>query len=498
MTSNSAGDFTESKKLQGQALNERATPAYERVLGLFEQAPPDTPFDAAHVAVLMQLQRAAQNHYQKTLNEILESRDAEDRLSLAEIRGAQMLSRRIANAFAEAVQRLLLVPESPEAGSIPELALYSLRARAEEIKWQSFEQTRPLRSSWQHTNALMLALEALGLERQASPGDITPAEAFVQSLLLSTLNVGMLSAPQMELAHRWLVQSAHDVRVEPFFDPDAHWYQIDLAQAAGPLRVSPGAAVVDTTRFIVVSGLGSRLGHARAQLYAGKLAVSTTPNHIAALHFGAFLDLAERLWSLDWRRSSWRPAREPAHGERIEVVLGFDLVRAALGHEEDADAPPPPSVVWPLKDKSKNGLGAVLPNVLGAQIPLGALIGFRASEDYEWELGTVVRRIRSADKAEWAVGIKRLSDTPVAVMLRTHAEGLRIDADAVPDAPSIYAPIGTETGRIDGLIVSAATHGKTSEYLLPARGGAFRVRANRVIDRGDMWVRFGFEVLSKK
>jgi hypothetical protein len=498
MTSDSAADSTVSQRTPGQALNERATPAYERVLGLFEKAPPDTPFESAHVAVLMQLQKAARDHYLKTLNQILESRDAEDRLSLADIRGAQMLNRRIANAFAETVQRLVPVPDSPDAGSIPELALYSLRARAEEIKWQAFEQTRPPRSSWQHTNALMLALEALGVERQASPGEITPTDAFAHCLLLATLNVGMLSAPQVELAHRWLAQSARDVRLEPFFDPEAHWYQIDLAQAAGPLRVSPGATATATTRFVVVSGLGTRLGHARAQLYAGKLAVGATPNHIAALHFGAFLDLAERLWSLDWRRSSWRDDREPATGGRIEVVLGFDLARAALDNEADDDVPPPPTVNWLLRDKSKSGLGAVLPDVLGAQIPVGALIGFRGSADDEWELGTVVRRIKSADETEWAVGIKRLSDSPVALMLKAYAEGPSLEQEIAPGVASIYAPINAETGRVDGLIVSATAYGKSAEYFLPARGGAFRIRANRVIDRGDQWVRFGFEVLGKK
>lgn len=481
------------------AVDESSTPTFERVLGLFEKAPPDVPFEAAHLAVLAQLQKAAREHYVRILNTTLERAEGEHSLAPADIRGAQMLNRRIADAFAEAAQRLVPAPQlGGDETRIAELALASLRSRVEEVKWHAFEQSRPQRTSWQNTNALMLAVEALSLERQAVGGDITLMDAFAHCLLLATLNVGILTAPQVELAHRWLVQSAHDIRIEPFFDPEAHWYQIDLARPIGPVRVAPEAAVSETTRFLVVSALGARLAHARAQLYDGKLTVGAMPNHIAALHFGAFLDLAERLWSLDWRRSTWRPDRDIVDGETIEVVQGFDLVRAALDNEGENDAPPPPIATWTLHDKSNNGLGAIVPDALGTQIPLGVLIAFRRSDEHEWELGTVVRRIRGAEDRVWTVGIKRLSDAPVAVDLKAYSEGLQLESEVAPDTEAIYAPIDADTGRIDGLVIPSTAFGQCNDFYLPAGGGAFRVHANRIIDRGDLWVRVGFEVLGKR
>jgi len=481
-------------------VDETATPAFERILSAFEAEPAGKPFDPAHVLVLTKLQQASKNYYAKILNTMLDSADGAQGQPVTIMRGAQMLHRRMANAFGEAALRLVPRPQlTSEQVRIAELALCALRARSDEIKWHAFEQTTPPHTSWKNTNALLLAIESLGMERHKLAGDITCMDAFAQCLLLASLNVGILTAPQMELAHRWLNASARDMRVEPFFDAEAHWYQIDLASQNGPERVSPSSAVADTTRYLAVAPLGARLGQARAQLYAGQLSVGTTPSRIAALHFGAFLDLAERMWSPDWRRSSWRPEREKAQGESIEVVLGMERVLDALN--DDENAPTPVAATWPLRDRSSSGLGALLPRESGAQIPLGILLAYRTMGTMgtaDWKLGTVVRRIRGAEDDEWIVGIRQLSDSPVAVDLDPYSEDLQLATDETVASTAIYAPISADTGRIDGIIIPAERFGHASDYLLPAAKGSFQIRANRVIDRGEQWVRFGFEVLGKK
>jgi hypothetical protein len=132
-----------------------------------------------------------------------------------------------------------------------------------------------------------------------------------------------------------------------------------------------------------------------------------------------------------------------------------------------------------------------------AQAPLGTMIAFRWSEDDPWEIGNIVRRIRAAEDSVWVVGVRRLCDEPVAIELGADDEGLMLETESA-STDSIYAPINADTGRIDGLIVSPQALGARTDYLLPTRGSAFRIRANRVIDRGEDWVRFGFEVLGKK
>src|SRR5690606_3187943 len=146
------------------------------------------------------------------------------------------------------------------------------------------------------------------------------SDAFARALLLATLNVGILTPPQVALAQRWLETQARALRIEPFCDPEIHWYQIDLAGDNGPERASAGSMASAARRFIADAPLGAMLAHARSQLYAGKLSVGATPSRVMALHFGAFLDLAEKLWSQDFRRATWRAEREKAEGESIEVV----------------------------------------------------------------------------------------------------------------------------------------------------------------------------------
>ena len=476
-------------------MEQPAKPAFELILSGIENAPADQPFDPDQIKRLTDLYFATREHYSRIINGMLGAEIGAPGLPLPLLHGAQMLHRRLANAFGQAALRCALRPDAVEPREVAELALHSLHARTEEIKWHGFESTMPGSISWQNANALLLGLESLGAERQVLVDGGTCVDAFAQCILLATLNVGILSPPQVELAHRWLSVCGWGLQIEPFFDPETHWYQIDLEQSRGPERISPNSAISDATRFVAVAALGPLLAQARTKLYAGELDVPATPNRIVALHFGAFLDLAERLWSPDWRKATWRDPRTIAKGEQIEVVIGFDQVIAALGGNGEAGvADSTPRASWLLRDKCKNGLGALLPEDAGIRMRLGALIAFRASADDDWQIGSIVRRVRAADETLWLAGIKRISDSPVALALLSQAHG----PSPAPGPLAIYAPVSSGAGRIDSLLLDADEFARGGQYQLPTRGGAFRIRLDRVIDRGDRWVRVGFEVLGKQ
>ena len=477
-------------------MEQTAKPAFELILAGMESAPADRPFEQDQIKRLTELYQASREHYSRILNGMLGAEIGAPGLPPPLVHGAQMLHRRLANAFGQASLRLALQAETADPREIAELALNSLHARVEEIKWHAFESTMPTSASWQNANALFLGLESCGADRQVLVDGSTCVDAFGQCILLATLNVGILSAPQMELAHRWLSVTGWGLRVEPFFDPEAHWYQIDLEQSRGPERINPESAISDATRFVAVTALGPMLAQARAKLYSGELSVPATPNRIAALHFGAFLDLAERLWSPDWRKATWRAPRVGARDERIEVVTGFDQVMAALGAEDQA-APARTQASWLLRDKCKTGLSAYLPEDDGLRMPLGALVAFRASAEEDWQIGSVVRRVRNADETQWLAGIKRISDSPVALRLQL-ADANASDASPASEPLAIYAPASSGAGRIDSLLLDANQFARGGQFKLPTRGGAFRIKLNRVMDRGDQWVRVGFEVMGKQ
>jgi hypothetical protein len=181
-----------------------------------------------------------------------------------------------------------------------------------------------------------------------------------------------------------------------------------------------------------------------------------------------------------------------AQCERIDVPEGFEQGLAALRADDDAAAPRA-HASWLVRDKCKAGLGAYLPEDEGMNLKLGALVAFRTSAEDDWQLGSVIRRVRAADETRWLAGIKRISDSPVALPLKLS------DASAQGTEPlAIYAPASSAGGRIDSLVLDANEFARGRQYRLPTRGGAFRIKLNRVIDRGDGWVRVGFEVIGKQ
>lgn len=480
------------------AVEHKPTPTFELVLATFESNTGDQPFGASDILVLMRLKRAAHDHYGRVLDTMLALEGAGQSLGIDLVRGAQMLFRRVADALGTAAMRMVPRPQPvDEQARIAEIALEAFLARAEEIKWHSFEHTRPHARSWQRANELMRAVESIGLEKQRTSLGASCIDGYARCMMIDSLNVGILEAPALELAHRWLSQSARELRVEPFFDSEAHGYQIDLARSTGPERITPASIATDQTRYLAVALLGAQLANARTQLYSGKLTVGAASNRAVALHFGAFLDVAERLWSPDWRRATWREEREKAVGQSVHVVVGLPAVLEALRCDESGDPLTVPSHTWPLNDRSPSGLGARLALHMDAQAPLGALIAFRDDADAPWELGNIVRRIRAAEDSVWVVGVRRLCDEPVAIALDTGADRLMLETEAAATA-AVYAPVNADAGRIDGLIVAPEALAARTEFLLPTGNSAFRIRANRIIDRGADWVRFGFEVLGKK
>ena len=161
---------TNAKPQPEPAVTQTSTPTFERVLAAFENDTSEQPFDDAHLLVLTRLNRAARDHYAKALDAMLNQEVASSGLDLELVRGAQMLYRRIANALGQAALRLIPRPQLvDEQMRVAELAVQSFTARAEEIKWHSFEHTRPHAGSWRQSNELLRAVETTGLERQTVP-----------------------------------------------------------------------------------------------------------------------------------------------------------------------------------------------------------------------------------------------------------------------------------------------------------------------------------------
>ena len=128
----------------------------------------------------------------------------------------------------------------------------------------------------------------------------------------------------------------------------------------------------------------------------------------------------------------------------------------------------------------------------------GTLIGFRDSRSGQWEVGVLVRRLAEPEANQTLLGIKGISDHPIIVTLRHWKPATAPSANATAGFTAIFAPMDGRRNRADSLILSEATYSIGKNFIVPAGDATFHVRLNRVLERGDGWLRAGYQVMSKK
>lgn len=426
--------------------------------------------------------------------------------------------------FADCAMQLVAQPNAKALA--PALAIRAFTAATEHLKWTAFEHMAPTGSFWLGLHSLYRTVEALGVAAQtvelhAGPAAMrtTCTDAYVQCLLLGTLNVGVLAPMSIEIAHRWLVDMAKNRKLAALCDEKVHTHRVRLDAAQGAVRITDVEVPDEATRFLDGASLEPGLAETRKYLYGGALTAQARNPSAAALHYGAFLDLAERLWSPEWRRVIQRAPREAVRGVTVEAVIGLERIVAAIDtalEVQPASAPtvleidwPEPSeggpgsnvidlpgrsaARWTLRDRSETGLAAMVPFAAAAALPVGALIGLREGDETHWSLGMLVRRIAADDSGECLLGIKRLSASPVHVSLvlggTNGAPPRQVDA--------LFAPLQTKHARVDALVVPEAAFTATDDCSLRVGADLYQIRIDRVLDRGDGWLRTGFEIVAK-
>ena len=382
---------------------------------------------------------------------------------------------------------------------------------------------------WRACHALYLRAETLGIaDRALRPyrdpelGTLTCADVYVQTLLLGMLNAGNLSAQQLELAHRWVMAFVRNAGVETSGDGAAHVFHVCLDSERGlEAGIPPGGASA-TVRFVDIESVCAKLIDSRASLRRGKVDLGEAELQVAVLDYGVFLDLAERFWSPGVNQVQERAPRLGATPQSVDVVVGFDwllhAMRGGFAAKAGAQNPPgdtagsggnimflhPDAAVQPagmlncvLNDYSDTGVGLLLPG--GSAAPaLGALIGFRTSQGGHWEVGVLVRQLAAPGADRTLLGIRGISDHPIVVTLQHGKPGAALSASAPVESRAIFAPMDGRRSRVDSLILGDVTYSRSKDFILSTGNIKFHVRLNRVLDRGDGWLRAGYQVLSKK
>ena len=478
----------------------------------------------------MHIDKQVQACYARADHWMLSATAQAEQLPQELIQSSAQLLRDLSAIYACEVAEPAAVSPAQEQGRDPALrftrALWCLGMSA---KWTYFMHRESDGALWRTCHALYLRAESLGIaHRKIRPyldpemGALTCADVYVQTLLLGMLNAGNLSAQQIELAHRWVMAFVRNAGVETSGDGAAHVFHVCLDSERGLEAGRPPGGASAAVRFVDIEPVCASLIDSRASLRRGKVDLGEADLQVAVLDYGAFLDLAERFWAPGANQVQERAPRIGATPQVIDVVVGFDRLIHAMsggmaapavaGHptgdtagsggnitflHPDVAATPAGMLSCTLKDYSDTGVGLLMPGGSAAPAP-GALIGFRMSRGGRWEAGVLMRRLATPDAGQSLLGIKGVSDHPVVVTLLHGKPGAAAAASAPVQSLAIFAPLDGRRSRVDSLILSDVTYSRCKDFMLSAGTVTFHVRLNRVLDRGDGWLRAGYQVLGKK
>ena len=114
----------------------------------------------------------------------------------------------------------------------------------------------------------------------------------------------------------------------------------------------------------------------------------------------------------------WSPEpperQHPRHPvkSRLAIAHGFDGVIGVLGGADSLDFDNRNAESWIVENVSAGGFGAVVPQMKGDWLRVGALLALQPEGGSNWVLG-VVRRVTKTAAQQARVGIETLSKTPL-------------------------------------------------------------------------------------
>jgi hypothetical protein len=145
---------------------------------------------------------------------------------------------------------------------------------------------------------------------------------------------------------------------------------------------------------------------------------------------------------------------------RLSVTYGYDGVIGALGGGDSLDFDNQRSESWIVENVSAGGFGAVVPQVKGDWLRVGALLAMQPEGGSNWVLG-VVRRVNKTATQQARVGIETLSKTPVV---------------------STFAVSGVKSVSEQGVLIK---NGEAAEARIVLKPGVFAPAQNLEVARGE-------------
>jgi hypothetical protein len=265
---------------------------------------------------------------------------------------------------------------------LPQLLARCLRALSQQIKWMHLRYGPYDQAVWGVFNRVYGYAEARNLALAGAQGETTPRLEYVRGLMFSASSPEGLLPAEIELAERLIAQYS------PHFA---------LAPAAG-LRCF---------------GAGAALGEVKALADRIRATAAVPPS----LDLGVPADADEVLEVLEHLAMYWSPqAPERKHQRhsvksRLSVTNGLKGVIDTLGESSSLAFDGSNAESWIVENVSAGGFGAIVSQVKGDWLRVGALVAMQPEGGNNWVVG-LVRRVNKTAGQQARVGIQTLSRSP--------------------------------------------------------------------------------------
>jgi len=363
------------------------------------------------IRLLLQVDDAARGHVKKITRDYLSparlTRAQENRLWTA----AHDYWRQAGLGLARSVDLFVQGAKGAESARslLPHLLVRCLRALSQQIKWMHLRYGPYDLTVWGVFNRVYGYAEARNLAQAGLQGDTTPQLEYLRGLMFGASSPEGLLPLEIELAEQVIAQFAQRF-VLAGTSAVGLPYWIDIGQAMAPVRgVRPSAPAAGLRHF----GAGAALGEVKslADRIRATAAVPATLDPGAPGDAGQVLEVLEHL-AMHW--SSQLPERKHQRHNvksRLNLTNGLQGVIETLGESASLSFDGSAAESWIVENVSAGGFGAIVSQVKGDWLRVGALVAMQPEGGSNWVVG-LVRRVNKTADQQARVGIQTLSRSP--------------------------------------------------------------------------------------
>ncbi|MEK6243055.1 MAG: hypothetical protein AABM33_01020 [Pseudomonadota bacterium] len=298
----------------------------------------------------------------------------------------------------------------------PLLLVRTLRSFAQQIKWMHMRYGPIDLMSWGVFNSVYAFSEAKQLAQAkvtvypGVAGNSTPQLEFLKGAMFSASAPDGMLPLEVELAERLIGELAPRFVLANAPAPGLVFWT-DLAQAMSPARLSRAPQPGPGLRCF---GAGAALAEvhdlAEKVLVGGQIPPEVNLGGTYEPHVA--LEVMRHLHLYWSAQAPERKTQRHAVKSRLSVTHGYDGVVGVLGAGDSLDFDNQNSESWIVENVSAGGFGAVVPQLKGDWLRVGALLAMQPEGGSNWVLG-LIRRVNKLAGEQARVGIETLSKTPL-------------------------------------------------------------------------------------